>query len=371
MWPTVQVNTLNQMQGPVTEVERHFLFIGLGSTNTGKLLSVNTDTDFDEQLGADDSALKRNVKAAMLNAGQNWSAAVYVMAGGEQWDEAALKAQETQSFEAVILCDPTSDQATVTEAQALYHTLIAKYGRWQFMALCTPEIAVDTQSWSDYEAATVAIQDTIAADGVMLIPQVFPDALGKLMGRLCNRSVSIADSPCRVKTGALIGDVTLPVDKDGVMLGTATLKTLEQNRFSVPCWYPDYEGIYWADGRMLDAEGGDYQVVENRRVIDKVARRVRLLCIADLGDRSFNSTPFSTKSAQSRYARPLREMSKSITIGKQMFPGDIQPPSADAITINWVNRNKVEIYIKAKPYDCPKEIVANLMLDLSNPGDAA
>ncbi|SGZ02145.1 Putative tail sheat protein [Moritella viscosa] len=165
--------------------------------------------------------------------------------------------------------------------------------------------------------------------------------------------------------------MTLPVDKDGVTLSTATLKALEKNRLSVPCWYPDYDGIYWADGRMLDVEGGDYQVVENRRVIDKVARRVRLLCIADLGDRSFNSTPFSTKSAQSRYARPLREMSKSTTIGKQMFPGDIQPPSADAITINWVNRNKVKIYIKAKPYDCPKEIVANLMLDLSNPGDAA
>ncbi|SGZ03347.1 DUF2586 family protein, partial [Moritella viscosa] len=229
MWPVVQVNTLNQMQGPVTEVERHFLFIGLGSTNTGKLLSVNTDTDFDQRLGADDSALKSNVKAAMLNAGQNWSAAVYVMASGEKWDEAALKAQETQSFEAVVLCDPTSDKKSITAAQALYHTLISKYGRWQFIALCTPEIG-ELQSWSDYEATTVAIQDTIAADGVMLIPQVFPDALGKLMGRLCNRSVSIADSPCRVKTGALIGDVTLPVDKDGVTLSTATLKALEKNR---------------------------------------------------------------------------------------------------------------------------------------------
>ena len=371
MWPIVQVNTLNQMQGPVTEVERHFLFIGLGTTNTGKLLSVNTDTDFDKQLGADDSALKRNVKAASLNAGQNWSAAIYVMASGEKWDVAALKAQETQSFEAVVLCDPTTDQATIMAAQALYHTLIAKYGRWQFMALCTPEIDIETQDWAAYEVATVAIQDTIAADGVMLIPQIFPDALGKLMGRLCSRSVSIADSPCRVKTGALIGDVTLPVDKNGMTLGTATLQTLEKNRLSVPCWYPDVDGIYWSDGRMLDVEGGDYQVVENRRVIDKVARRVRTLCIADIGDRSFNSTPFSVKSAQNRYARPLREMSKTTTIGIQMFPGEIQTPSDDAITITWVTRNKVEIYLKAKPYDCPKEIIANLMLDLSNPGDSA
>ena len=39
----------------------------------------------------------------------------------------------------------------------------------------------------------------------------------------------------------------------------ATLQTLEQNRYSVPMWYPDYDGTYWADGRTLDAEGGDYQ----------------------------------------------------------------------------------------------------------------
>ena len=28
MWPYVQINNKNQMQGPVTEVERHLLFIG-------------------------------------------------------------------------------------------------------------------------------------------------------------------------------------------------------------------------------------------------------------------------------------------------------------------------------------------------------
>lgn len=370
-WPTVQVNALNQLQGPVTEVERHLLFIGLGKTNTGKLLSVNTQTDFDDVLGSDASNLKANVMAAMLNAGQNWTAGVYVLADGESWTDAALKAQETQSFEGIALCEPIADQASITAAQALYHNLIAKFGRWQFMALCTPGIDKDSQTWAEYETATVAIQNTLAADGVMLIPQIFPDALGKLMGRLCNRSVSVADSPCRVKTGPLVGDVTLPVDSAGSEISSATLQTLEQNRLSVPCWFPDYDGIFWADGRMLDVEGGDYQVVENRRVIDKVARRVRVLAISDIGDRSFNSTPFSTASAQTRYGRPLREMSKSATIGEQQFPGEIQPPSSDAITIVWPTRNKVEIYIKAKPYDCPKEIVANLMLDLSNPGDKA
>lgn len=366
-WPIIDVNALNQMQGPVTEVERHFLYIGLGTKNAGKLLSVNTQSDFNELLGEDDSALKANVNAAMLNAGQNWTAAVYVMSAPENWTEAVKTAQKTQSFEAVVLAVPTTDKATVTAAQALYHELIAKYGRWTFMMLALPGIDDKTQTWSDYETAMVAVQDTIAADGVMLVPQLFPDAIGKLAGRLCNRAVSIADTPMRVKTGPLIGDVTLPIDSDGKALGTATLQTLEKNRLSVMAWFPDYDGIYWADGRMLDVEGGDFQVVEYRRIIDKIARRVRIIAIGDIGDRSFNSKPASTARAKMRYTRPLREMAVSTTIGQFVIPGEIESPTDDAIAITWKNKNSVEIYLSAKPKDCPKSISAGLMLDLSNP----
>ena len=40
MWPYVQINNLNQMQGPTTSVERHLLFIGSAASNTGKLRSL-------------------------------------------------------------------------------------------------------------------------------------------------------------------------------------------------------------------------------------------------------------------------------------------------------------------------------------------
>ncbi|CAE6928938.1 DUF2586 family protein [Vibrio parahaemolyticus] len=364
-WPIININALNQMQGPVTEVERHFLFLGLGNQNAGKLLSVNTQTDFDELFS--DGPLKDNLIAAKLNAGQNWSAAAYVLSAPESWTQAVKDAQKTQSFEAVVLTVPTTDQATVTAAQALYHDLIATFGRWTFVMLSLPAIDKETQTWSDYEAAMVAVQNTVAADGVMLVPEVLPAAIGKLAGRLCNRAVSIADTPMRVKTGALVGDVTLPVDMDGAELTSATLQTLEQNRLSVPAWFPDYDGIYWADGRMLDVEGGDFQVVENRRIIDKIARRVRLIAIADIGDRSFNSTPGSTARAKMRYTRPMREMAKSTTVGQTVIPGEIESPADDAISITWKTKNSVEIFMKAKPLDCPKSISAGLMLDLSNP----
>lgn len=325
MWPYVQINNLNQMQGPVTEVERHLLFIGSAASNTGKLLSLNAQSDFDQLLGTADSELKANLLAARDNAGQNWSAAAYVLPTDKPWLDAARDAQQTQSFEGVVVLGQEWDQAAINAAHALNQELIAKWGRWQFMLLAVPAIA-DEQDWSTYEAELASLQDGIAASSVSLIPQLWPTLAGAYAGRLCNRAVSIADSPCRVKTGALVGLGNKPVDKDGIPLPLATLQTLEQNRYSVPMWYPDYDGIYWADGRTLDAEGGDYQVIENLRIAYKVARRMRLRAIARIGDRSFNSTPGSTAAAITYFGKDLREMAKAATINGQPFPGDIASP---------------------------------------------
>lgn len=51
MWPTIQVNQVNQLQGETKEIERVLLFVGKGSTHIGETLPVNTQTDFDTLLG--------------------------------------------------------------------------------------------------------------------------------------------------------------------------------------------------------------------------------------------------------------------------------------------------------------------------------
>ncbi|MEE9692139.1 DUF2586 domain-containing protein [Aeromonas hydrophila] len=364
MWPYVQINNLNQMQGPVTEVERHLLFVGSAASNTGKLLSLNTQSDFDQLLGAADSELKANLQAAMANAGQNWTAAAFVLPTDMDWKEAVRDAQKTQSFEGVVVLGQEWDQASINAAHALNQELIAKWGRWQFMLLAVPGIAKE-QDWSTYETELATLQEGIKAESVSLIPQLFTNLVGAYAGRLCNRSVSVADSPCRVKTGAVVGLGNKPKDKDGVELPLATLQTLEQNRYSVPMWYPDYDGTYWADGRTLDAEGGDYQVIENLRVAYKVSRRLRIRAIARLGDRSFNSTPGSTAAAIMYFGKDLREMAKAITIGGQPFPGDITSPKDGDINIQWTDKNHVSIYVVIRTVDCPKGITVNIMLDLS------
>jgi hypothetical protein len=365
MWPTVQVNNLNQLQGPVAEVERHLLFIGSGATNTSKLLSVNTQSDFDTLLGPADSVLKANVIAARDNAGQNWTAAVHVLAADESWTDAALKAQAVGSYEGIVNLQPVTTKAEITAAQALRAQLISKFGRWQWILLTVGGIDTANESWSEYDADLTTLVNGVAANGVMVVPQLHGTNAGILAGRLCDRSVTIADSPMRVKTGPLIGIGDHPLDADGIVLPLATLQTLHAARLSVPCWFPDYEGIYWADGNMLEVDGGDYQVIEYVRVTDKAARRMRKRGIARIADRALNSTPGSVAAAITYFGKDLREMSRSATIAGIQFPGEIMPPTDGDIVIEWKNKNEVAIYAQVQPYDCPKKIAINILLDLS------
>ncbi|MGD8163363.1 DUF2586 domain-containing protein [Pantoea sp. FN0307] len=377
-WPSVQINQINQLQGETDEIERVLLFVGTGGKNAGKVLPVNTQTDFNALLGEGDSTLKSMLNAAMLNAGQNWSAYVRVLGTTEtgdgdnktveteSWAQAVRDAQTVASVEGVVLTDAIANKAAINEAAVLRDELLAKFGRrvWFILAVQEPQ---QGEAWADYVERLSALQESIAASSVQLVPRLFGNEPGVLAGRLCNRAVTIADSPCRVATGALqaLGRDDLPVDGNGTVLDLATLQALEAKRYSVPMWYPDYDGFYWADGRTLDVEGGDYQVIEYVRIVDKVARRVRLQAIAKIGDRSLNSTPGSIAAHQSLFAKTLREMARAGQINGVTFSGEVKPPQDDDVTISWQSKEKVAIYIVVRPYECPKDITVSLLLDAS------
>jgi hypothetical protein len=69
------------------------------------------------------------------------------------------------------------------------------------------------------------------------------------------------------------------------------------------------------------------------------------------------------------FSRPLRAMSKTTTIeiAGQKLPlvGDIMPPGDGSVVIQWVSMTRVNIVLVVKPYNCPKQIVASIALDLS------
>lgn len=371
-WPTVQVNQVNQLQGETKEIERAVLYVGTGKINAGKTLPVNTQTDFDTLLGAADSVLKSDLNAAMLNAGQNWSGFVHVLAEGAEpadWVDAVLEAQRVASVEGVVISLTVSDKKSINDAASLRAKLLATFGRWCWFILAV-EGPQDKEAWADYLVRMATLQAQIAAPSVQLVPRLFGNEPGVLAGRLCSRAVTVADSPARVQTGALLamGSDELPLDGNGAVLELATLQALQEKRFSVPMWYPDYDGFYWSDGRTLDAEGGDYQAIEALRVVDKVARRVRLQAIAKIADRSLNSTPSSIAAHQGYFAKVLRQMAKASEINGITFPGEVLPPQDGDVTITWKSPTQVEIYIVVRTYECPKGITVSLLLDAGAAG---
>lgn len=368
-WPNVGVNQLNQLQGETNEVERCVLFVGTGAVNVGKTLAVNTQSDFDKLLGEADSPLKSDVLAAMKNAGQNWWGFIHVLAADAEpdaWVKAVKAAQVSCSVEGVVLSDDTAAKTAINQAVALRAELIAKFGRWTWFILAVQGMQED-ESQADYLTRLSTLQSGIAEKAVQLTPRLFGHEPGVLAGRLCSRAVTIADSPARVQTGALLdmGSDELPLDGAGEVLELATLQALEMQRYSVPMWYPDYDGYYWADGRTLDVEGGDYQSIETLRIADKAARRIRLLAIGKIGDRSLNSTPGSIEAHQSLFMKPLREMSTAARINGVAFPGEVKAPQDGDVTIVWKNKKTVDIYIVVRTYEVPLQITINLLLDSS------
>ncbi|AST78809.1 TPA: DUF2586 family protein [Citrobacter farmeri] len=375
-WPNVNVSQLNRFNGTTKDVERVVLFVGYGKTNTGKTQPLNTDSDLDKALGDDDSLLKAIVSAAANNAGQNWFAYVHVLSEpdteaegytpDEDWMNAVKQAQSVASTEGILLAFDTANKATINRATEMRTTLQANFGRFVWFALAVggPN---EGEAWADYVLRVTELQKGIASPGVQLVPRLWGNEPGVLVGRLCNRSVTIADSPARVATGALtaLGSDTLPVDGTGAEIDLSVLQSLEVSRFSVPMWYHDFDGIYWSDGRTLDVEGGDYQTIENVRIVDKASRRVRLRAIPKIADRSLNSTPGSIAAHQTYFGKPLREMAIATEINGVPFPGEVKPPKDGDITIAWASSTKVQIFIVVRPYESAKEIGVSIELDTS------
>ncbi|ELE9721247.1 DUF2586 family protein [Enterobacter kobei] len=375
-WPTVTVSQKNRYNGTTNDIERVVLFVGYGSTNANKTQAVNTGTDLDKALGDTDSLLKRIVAAAANNAGQNWFAYVHVMPEpdpgdadykvDDAWMKAVTDAQSVASVEGVVLAFDVTEKATINRATEMRTTLQAKFGRfvWFVLSVGGPE---EDESWADYQTRMAALENGIASSGVQLVPRLWGNEPGVLAGRLCNRAVTVADSPARVATGAVtaLGSDDLPKDGTGQEIDLAVLQGLQANRYSVPMWYHDYDGIYWSDGRTLDVEGGDYQVIENVRVVDKASRRVRLRAIPKIADRSLNSTPGSIAAHETYFGKPLREMSIATQINGVEFPGEVKPPKDGDVTITWTSSVAVQIYLIVRPYESAKEIGVSIELDTS------
>lgn len=377
---TVQVENMNLMQGEPAEIERKFLFIGIGgnAANIGKTLSLTNDTDLDVLLGEGDSPLKTHLTAAALNAGPNWFGwCLPVSATATNTD--CLDAFDTsmttyfkkaQSPEAVVVLRHAVSESEVSAWHDKMMEWRGKTGRQMFALVNLPKPLL-TQTWADYEAMILSLVANVAANRVCVVPDLHGNDAGVLSGRLCNRSVGVGDTPMRTKTGPVLGLGATPLDADDVELPESMLTVFSSNRLSTIQHYAYLEGTYWADASMLEVQGGDFRVVEYLRPVLKACRAVQTIAEGLIGDKNFNDTPESIALHKSIFERPLRAMSKStdFEVGgvKRSIVGDIMPPSK-AVAITWLSKSKVNVVLTVKPYSCPKDITAFVVLDLSLEG---
>ncbi|WP_273977546.1 DUF2586 domain-containing protein, partial [Vibrio parahaemolyticus] len=362
----------NLAQGGIPEIERHVLFIGRTDKAElqGKVTRINNMTNLDEVVA--DDALGLNVKAAQLNGKQNWTGAIVGLGADDTWQDAVDLANRTDSFEGIAICDPVTVKTQFDDMQSKATELTSKLGRWVFfLAACAGiDSTSDTgQTWAEYETAMLDLVKDVSANLVTPVPQLNGNNVGVLAGRLCDRNVTVADSPMRVATGSVLSLGDMPTDSAGKALEMSTIAMLADARYSLPQWYADLEGVYWSDATTLEAKGGDYQYLEYVRPVHKLNRRVRIKAIHRIADRILNSTPASIELNRTYFRKDMRDMSKTTEVGGITFPGEIMPPEDGDVTIQWVTKTKVSIGLMVRPQDCPKHIVVNIALDLTNPAD--
>ena len=198
----VTVDNLNLGQGPVSEIERYFLFIGPAGKNVGQFLPLNNDSDLDAALGVAASDLKTQITAARLNGGQRWACVAAPIGAEGNWADALEQSQQLgYSVEAVIITKPVTAPAELSAMNDAAISLSNTYGRRIFVMACTAGITAD-QTWAKYVGERKTLLANLAAPRVLVVPQLHGNDLGVLAGRLANASVSIADSPMRVATGS-------------------------------------------------------------------------------------------------------------------------------------------------------------------------
>ncbi|MCQ8882733.1 DUF2586 domain-containing protein [Pseudoalteromonas shioyasakiensis] len=358
----VSVAAIQTGSGATKEVERSVLFIGQAAENNGSILAINAQSDFDDLFGDADSPLKTQVKAWQRNGDDLVTG--YAIAHSVSDNVLTLidKAMDQGvSPEIIVVCTPVTGKAEVESYQAKAQEVLSRFARRVRFLVAAPGLA-EGQNWADLVPALQPLVEGVVADRVAVIPLLFGDELGAVSGRLCKSSVTIADSPMRVLTGAM-SLMPLPVDATDNPLTNATTAALDALRLSCTQFYPDFDGVYFGDVNMLDAEGGDFQRIETGRIVDKAARDVRIIAIQQIKNRRLNNSASGIEFGKRVMGKPLRDMSKSINIGADKFPGLIDAPTDDSINLTFMDARTLQVVLKVKPIDSPSTIIVGIMLD--------
>ena len=362
---SANVENLNLSNGTAPGIEKKAIFIGAGdnSTNIGLYVALNQQSDLDTVLGAPATELKTQIQAAMLNGGPDWQATSYVLDAGDPSETIATILSGGTSSELAILCDPSMDTPENLHTTAM--SVLNSTGRRVAILSAVATINPATQTWTQYITALAAVTNGVIAGRVVLVPQTHGNNLGVLAGRLCRGDVSVADSPMRTKTGAVLGLGSSDTDSNDKEISDPDLAALDAALYTVVQEYADKPGTFFSDANLIEDPSADIKVLEHLRLSDKAGRAIRLLMLASIADRSINNTPAGEFSTRSAFSKPLRDMSESVMINDIEQPAEIENPKDDAITINWPTADEINLWFELTPLNSPKKLRAGIFLTRS------
>lgn len=361
--PSVTTNEQNLGQGEIAGPEKKMIYIlkgASGDINLDTLVSLDSQTDLKEVM-VEGTRYFDLMEAAQVAGGQKWKAWLYAMEDPKLFGPVLDTYVPLYEPEGFCLIDPFLITATgavmKTAIEAIQSQIVSFHNTYALECFCVLEFPdkEPANSWTQFQTKLDSAIGAVVAKDILVVPNLHKINAGAVSGRLCHSGISIADGLHRVMSGAILG-----LQEPQAGLTGSVLKDIANARCVVPFSFANFEGVYWSKSITLDAAGGDYQALENLRVIKKIARNIRIKGIYNIGNREFNDSAESIDKNQTDFMDVLKDMAEPTP-----EVGEIRQPKPGAIKIVWTTTTKVKVYVKAQPFNSPDDIEFNLSLDLS------
>jgi hypothetical protein len=173
--------------------------------------------------------------------------------------------------------------ATIAAAMATHMSTAEAASRYGFCLMDAPDVANDSSGDTALDAAFVNFSNTRVGVGAGYSEQVSA-VDGRIYRRPDNWTVAarvacipVHEQPSRVDSGPVTGIVTQGRDE-------RVREYLDAKRFSTLRTHIGKQGSYITSGRLMAANGSDFQLIPNRRVIDKACTAARAAMLKFLDD---------------------------------------------------------------------------------------
>lgn len=342
--------------GPITSTLHVALFVGEAPKKNGEILTVDASVDPVDTFGA--GTLAEQIEGWKTHANGAMAYVLTVEEGGNIID-AIKNALERVKPELVVVTKPATGKQDLIDLEAALKQIAAEHAAFSGAIIAAPAIDAATQTWDQYATALQPIQDGVSLEKLAIVPLVYPNALGALVGRSCNASYSIAESTGRVASGSYLlnGD---PVDSTGKPYSNTAAKRLADNRFTVPQFFSGKEGVFFTDTVALGGEGNDYKSMTTVRLANEITRQLLIVLLDMINNRTVNNSVAGLASAKKRLLKPLLELAKKDGSGV----GQIQTPSDEDIHLSFVGPKHLNVAAKFGEINAPSKI--NLTIAVNN-----